>query len=88
MVAQVGEEDEADSLPIFMPATLASKIKDQIIATGAMHVTIQGTLGHREQFAVGHGHHVPLKYESLLDFCLWLDEARERRRWAGSLGTA
>ncbi len=72
-VAQLGDGDEADSLPILIPRDKGMKIRQEFQGSwGGLEVTVTGLLGHRSQFTqnpdslglVG----------GLLDYCIWLKE--------------
>ncbi len=50
-VAQLTDGDEADSLPVIVPAGKAKKLRDEFRGSwGGFEVEVQGMLGHRYQF--------------------------------------
>jgi hypothetical protein len=72
-IAQLGEGDEANSLPVIIPRGKAKKLREKFKeGWGGVEVTIRGLLGHRKQFAEEPG---PLcLVGGLLDYCLWLND--------------
>jgi len=76
-IAQLGDGDEANSVPVLIPQSKAVKIQgelgDKKIQRGHQ-ATVIGVLGHRKHFA---GKVAPGALElfgGLLDYCLWVDE--------------
>ena len=74
-IAQLGEGDEANSIPILLPAEKAKRLRDAVWQTwGGVKANVTGVLGHRRHFA----QHVDPKalelFGGMLDYCLWLDE--------------
>ncbi|MBI3804967.1 MAG: hypothetical protein HY282_14525 [Nitrospirae bacterium] len=72
-IAQIGEGDEANSLPVIIPCEKAKKLREKFKeGWGGVEVNVRGLLGHRHQFAKEPG---PLGLVGgLLDYCLWLNE--------------
>ena len=79
-IAQLGEGDEANSVPVLIPAAKALKLHDAIQEKmrkpggwPGFDAEITGILGHRKHFE---SHLDPAQIEmfgGLLDYCLWLD---------------
>ena len=73
-IAQLGDGDEANSLPVIIPLEKARKLRDRLLGGwGGLEVRVLGLLGHRHQFPK----RGPARLElvgGLLDYCLWLDE--------------
>lgn len=71
-VAQLGDGDEANSIPVVIPEDKAQKLRALFLETwGGLEVCITGLLGHRRQFAKNTA---PLQlFGGLLDYCLWLN---------------
>ncbi len=72
-IAQLGGGDEADSLPVFIPFSIARKLRQEFQeGWGGFEATVTGVLGHRSHFG-----ELGRQYEhvgGLLDFCLVLRE--------------
>jgi hypothetical protein len=73
-IAQLGDGDEANSLPVIIPLEKARKLRDKLLGGwGGLEVRVLGLLGHRHQFPK----RGPARLElvgGLLDYCIWLDE--------------
>lgn len=74
-IAQIGDGDEANSLPVLLPAAKAKKLKEVLGGRwGGLHAKITGVLGHRKQFAQYVDPGALALFGGLLDYCLWLDD--------------
>jgi hypothetical protein len=74
-IAQLGDGDEANSIPVLLPADKAKKLSEHFQeknAKGGIEAEVSGLLGHRRHF----GKHVDPRalelFGGLLDYCLWL----------------
>lgn len=78
-IAQLGEGDEANSLPVILPREKAKKLREKFKeGWGGVEVSLRGLLGHRSQFAKEPG---PLSLVGgLLDYCLWLNEEEKEHK--------
>lgn len=78
-IAQIGEGDEANSLPVVLPRAKAQKLREKFKeGWGGVEVNIRGLLGHRHQFAKEPG---PLGlFGGLLDYCIWLNEENKEHK--------
>ncbi|HKO89382.1 MAG TPA: hypothetical protein VJU83_12815 [Burkholderiales bacterium] len=83
-VAQLGEGDEANSIPIFVPREKAKRIVEHIAEEReeggwfGFEAKVTGLLSHRRDF---HARVPGMELEmfgGLLDYCIWLDEADPR----------
>ena len=78
-IAQLGDGDEANSLPVIIPLEKAKKLHDEFLASwGGLEVKVKGLLGHRRQFS-----EEPSKIElvgGLLDYCIWLKEGDKNHK--------
>ena len=76
-IAQLGDGDEADSIPVLIPREKAQKLRDYIDAKGrwgGIDAKITGILGHRRDFQGSVDQRAVELLGGLLDYCLWLDE--------------
>lgn len=76
-IAQLGEGDEANSLPLLIPGDRARRLQDYIDASGrwgGIEAQVTGILGHRRHFKGRIARHALELFGGLLDYCLWLDE--------------
>lgn len=74
-IAQIGDGDEANSLPILLPAAKATRLREVLGDNwGGVQAEVRGVLGHRRHFEK----YVDVKalelFGGLLDYCLWLDQ--------------
>jgi hypothetical protein len=74
-IAQLGDGDEANSIPVLLPAVKAQRLTERLGGTwGGVEAEVSGVLGHRRHFE----QHVDPKmlelFGGLLDYCLWLDQ--------------
>ena len=73
-IAQLGDGDEANSLPVIIPLEKARKLRDKLLGGwGGLEVRVLGLLGHRHQFPKKGPARLDL-VGGLLDYCIWLDE--------------
>jgi hypothetical protein len=73
-IAQLGDGDEANSLPVVIPFEKAQRLRQMFAeGWGGLEVTIVGLLGHRRQFPKRGPANLDL-VGGLLDYCIWLDE--------------
>jgi hypothetical protein len=77
-IAQIGEGDEANSLPVLLPGEKANRLKERLGGTwGGVEAQVSGVLGHRKHFE----QYVDAKtlelFGGLLDYCLWLDAGKK-----------
>jgi hypothetical protein len=74
-IAQLGDGDEANSLPVLIPSEKAVKLreyfKDQ--KWGGMEAEVTGLLGNRRHFAADIDPKALELFGGLLDYCLYLD---------------
>jgi hypothetical protein len=73
-IAQIGDGDEANSIPVLLPADKARRLTERLGGTwGGVQADVSGVLGHRKHFE----QYVDKKslelFGGLLDYCLWLD---------------
>jgi hypothetical protein len=78
-IAQIGDGDEANSIPVLIPAAKARRLRDALAGTwGGVEAYINGVLGHRRHFE----RYIDAKalelFGGLLDYCLWLDDEDKR----------
>jgi len=77
-IAQLGDGDEANSLPVLVPGEKARRLQEYIDANGqwgGIEAEITCVLGHRHHFdKCLDGSAIEL-FGGLLDYCLWIDEA-------------
>ena len=79
-IAQLGDGDEANSLPLLIPADKAKKLHEYIHEQhprdrwGGIDAAVTGVLGHRKYFKGNVDASVLELFGGLLDYCLWLDE--------------
>ena len=75
-IAQLGEGDEANSIPVLIPSEKAKKLKQYISENGewgGIDAEITGALGHRSHFSQYVNHGAFDIFGGLLDYCLWID---------------
>jgi len=74
-LAQLGDGDEANSLPVVIPREKALKLKSYFQDTwGGLDVRICGMLVHRDDFPKQlQDMHIENLIEKNLDYCIWLD---------------
>lgn len=79
-VAQLGDSDEADSIPVVVPREKAVKLRDEFLEQGgSIGASVSGLVGHREHFiekyAVTGRQAEELRMAGgLLDYCIWIIE--------------
>ncbi len=81
-IAQIGGNDEADSLPVFIPRPIALRVQQEFMESpgGCISAIITGLLGHRKQFCkICHSQKEFCEdckklAGGLLDYCLWIDQ--------------
>jgi TIR domain len=81
-IAQLGDGDEANSVPVLIPHAKAIKLQGELgdALQRGIQATVIGVLGHRKHFAAKVD---PLALElfgGLLDYCLWVDEDNAKHR--------
>jgi len=75
-ITQLGDGDEADSIPVIVPHDKAEKLKDKFQeGWGGLEVAVTGLLGHRRQFSQEVGS-IDL-VGGLLDYCIWMKEGEK-----------
>jgi len=75
-IAQLGDGDEANSLPILIPGDKAKRLQEYIDSQGrwgGIEASISGILGHRKYFKGSVDRRALDLFGGLLDYCLWLD---------------
>ena len=78
-IAQLGDGDEANSLPVLLPAEKARRYQEFIGAQqgserwGGLEAEVTGVLGHRKHFTGALAPGALELFGGLLDYCLWLD---------------
>jgi hypothetical protein len=74
-IAQLGDGDEANSIPVLIPAAKAKRLHELLASTwGGLEAAVTGVLGHRAHFAKYVDHRALELFGGLLDYCLWIDE--------------
>jgi TIR domain len=80
-IAQLGDGDEANSIPVLLPATKAKRLQEVFERTwGGMEAEISGVLGHRKHFAQYVNPQALELFGGLLDYCLWLDDDNKEHK--------
>ncbi|HMI96928.1 MAG TPA: hypothetical protein VK479_10490 [Micropepsaceae bacterium] len=77
-IAQLGDGDEANSLPVLIPKEKAQRLQEYIDAKGrwgGIQAEIRGVLGHRRHFDKCLDPAAIDLFGGLLDYCLWIDES-------------
>jgi TIR domain len=78
-IAQLGDGDEANSLPILVPGSKAQQLQGEFRHTwGGVEAEIRGVLGHRKHFAKYVDAGALELFGGLLDYCLWLADDNSR----------
>ena len=75
-IAQLGDGDEANSLPVLIPGEKAKKLQEYIDASGqwgGIEAAVTGVLGHRRHFERYLDPGAIEIFGGLLDYCLWID---------------
>lgn len=81
-IAQIGDGDEANSIPVIIPREKAKRLHEVFlekgnnigIKMGGFEVEIKGWLTHRIHFTKEELKHFDLPQEDILNFCIWLKE--------------
>lgn len=74
-IAQLGDGDEANSIPVLLPVSKAVKLHERLSGTwGGIEANVSGVLGHRKHFEQYVEPGALELFGGLLDYCLWLDE--------------
>lgn len=75
-IAQLGDGDEANSIPVLIPATKARRLQEEFADRkwGGMEAEVSCLLGHRRHFSDDVDPEALEVFGGLLDFCLWLDD--------------
>ena len=77
-IAQLGDGDEANSIPVLLTASKARKLRDEFQERpGGMEAKVTGVLGHRKHFAKLVDADALELFGGLLDYCLYLDEDKK-----------
>lgn len=82
-IAQIGDGDEANSLPVFIPRDKALRLNEYLRNQkgkrkwGGLEAQVTGLLGSRKQFASDIDPRALELFGGLLDYCLWLDADNE-----------
>ncbi len=79
-IAQLGDGDEANSMPVLIPAVKARLLQERLEGWGGVEADITGVLGHREHFTQHLDPGAMELFGGLLDYCLWLDEDNKQHR--------
>jgi hypothetical protein len=78
-IAQLGDGDEANSIPVLLPPSKAMRLQDVFKSRwGGTQAEISGVLGHRKHFAKYVDSEALALFGGLLDYCLWLDEDNKK----------
>ncbi len=78
-IAQLGNGDEANSIPVLLPPSKAQRLQDVFKSKwGGTEAEICGVLGHRKHFAKYVDEDALALFGGLLDYCLWLDEDNKK----------
>lgn len=78
-IAQLGDGDEANSIPVLLPPSKAKRLQDVFSSKwGGTEAEISGVLGHRRHFAKYVDEDALALFGGLLDYCLWLDEDNKK----------
>jgi hypothetical protein len=75
-IAQLGDGDEANSLPVLIPGDKARLLYEHLAGPrqwGGMEAAVVGVLGHRRHFAQYLDRGALESFGGLLDYCLWID---------------
>ena len=74
-IAQLGDGDEANSLPVLIPGEKARRLQEYFRDQnwGGMQAAVTGLLGGRRHFASDIDPGALELFGGLLDYCLWLD---------------
>jgi hypothetical protein len=74
-IAQLGDGDEANSLPVLIPGEKAQRLQEYFREQnwGGTQAAVSGLLGNRRHFASDIDAGALELFGGLLDYCLWLD---------------
>ncbi|HJU40861.1 MAG TPA: hypothetical protein VJ724_14920 [Tahibacter sp.] len=72
-IAQIGDGDEANSLPVLIPRDKAVSVRDGFERWGGVQAEVTGLLGRRQHFEAQTGGVALELFGGLLDYCLWLN---------------
>jgi hypothetical protein len=74
-IAQLGDGDEANSLPVLIPSEKAARLRECFKEQkwGGMEAEVTGLLGNRRHFATNIDPKALELFGGLLDYCLYLD---------------
>ncbi len=91
-IGQLGEGDEANSIPVLLPKEKARRILDYVSdrpkGSGGFEAEITGLLGHRHHFAKTSGAQPLELFGGLFDYCLWIDESNPTHRFVARASAA
>lgn len=77
-IAQLGDGDEANSIPVLLPAAKALRLQEAFNESwGGIEAEVSGVLGHRKHFAKYVDPGALELFGGLLDYCLWLDDNKK-----------
>lgn len=77
-IAQLGMGDEANSIPVLLPAEKARSLQERFDrGWGGLEVVVSGVLGHRRHFAEHIDPRALELFGGLLDYCVWVDEGNK-----------
>lgn len=81
-IAQLGDNDEANSLPVIIPREKAIRLREIFMETwGGVEVSISGMLVHRDNFPQElRDMRVEELLDRNLDYCIWLDPNNEKHK--------
>jgi hypothetical protein len=73
-IAQLGDGDEANSLPVLIPNSKAQRLREDLHKWGGVEAEITCVLGHRDHFTRNFDASLIELYRRAPDYCLWIDE--------------
>jgi hypothetical protein len=80
-IAQLGDGDEANSIPVLLSASKARRLREEFRNNwGGMEAKVTGVLGHRKHFANVVAAEALELFGGLLDYCLYLDEDKKEHK--------
>ena len=79
-IAQLADGDEANSIPVFLPAEKAKWVAEHLEPWGGMQAKVTGLLAYRTHFNPGYDQTALELFGGTLNYCLRLDEDNKRHR--------
>jgi TIR domain len=76
-IAQIGDGDEANSIPVLLPAEKAKRLTERLGRWGGIEAQVSGVLGHRKHFEKYVDAKTLELFGGLVDYCLWLDHEKK-----------